>query len=100
MQFRHAVCACPLETYDGNEIALQLAVVERFLHGFLRVEYDRRRLHLAMLRRNRRNLDDPAAELALHQAKAAIGLERFLDAAQHGSLAAVRSARHPRELAV
>ena len=77
MQFRHAVAARPLETHHGNEIALQLAGLERLDQLQLILEYQRRRFNYLMLRRHRGHLHHATTEIALHQAQSAFCRERL-----------------------
>ena len=76
VQFRHAVGARTLEADDDHDIALQFTRLEGAKHIVLVLKDGGGRLGGPTLRIHGAHLHDAAAEIALQQLHAAIGLER------------------------
>ncbi|SPK72805.1 conserved exported protein of unknown function [Cupriavidus taiwanensis] len=100
VQFGHAVGIRPLETHHRDQVAAQLARIERGLQRLLRIEHPHRGFDHAVLRRHRRDLDHAAAQVALHQPQAALGGERRGGGRQHLRVAALCGAVAPAQHAV
>ena len=83
VQLRHAIGLRPLEADDGDEVAVELAVLERVLKLLLVVEHDCRCFDNMALRLDGGNLDDRFAEITGQHLQTTSWLERGLDAGKH-----------------
>jgi hypothetical protein len=97
VQLGHAVGARALEADDDDDIAVELAGLERLEHLILVGEAAARRLDRPALLGDRAGLEDGAAEIAADQPHPAVGQERIARRAEHVDVGAFLG-RLPRQL--
>src|SRR5690606_36177663 len=100
VQFRHAVGPGALEAEDDDHVAVQPALLEGLQGVLLGFEYGGGGLDDAILRLDRRDLDDGAAEIALDEAQAALAVEGIGGGAENVRVQTVGDAVAPDQLAL
>ncbi|MNO75928.1 hypothetical protein D3C76_669910 [compost metagenome] len=100
VQLGHAVAARALEAHHGDEVALQLAGLERIGQRLLVLEHPRRGLYHLMLRGHGGDFHHPTPQVAFHHPQPALGRERPRHRAQDALVEALQRAFAPDQLAV